>query len=250
MLFAVMLVIFTFMFGAIAVKVGGEIGIPPVSGTSFITLTLLVGVFLLIGTPKELTFIIALLGTAIFGTAISLASDIIWDFRYGLYASSRPVHLVKGETIGILFGTPVAVLSAVVLSLGLAKGILNLEAPQAHAFATYVQVLDGSESYFVHLLLLGFFIGFFMEMLTGMGTSFGLGMYLPIWVIFPLILGGAGRDYWEKKYLEPQAKAQGWTERQKTMKLLKTYMIATGLLVGAALMGTIIAIYMIIPLFT
>ena len=54
----------------------------------------------------------------------------------------------------------------------------------------------------------------------------------------------------ELKYLEPQAKANNWTERQKTMKLLTTYMIATGLMVGAALMGTIIAIKMIIPLFT
>jgi uncharacterized oligopeptide transporter (OPT) family protein len=191
----------------------------------------------------------ALLGTAVFGTAVSLSAEIIWDFRIGLYASTRPVHLVRAETIGILFGAPVAVTSATVLSYGLAQGVLDLEAPQAHAFATYVQVLAGSEAYILHLLLLGFAIGIFVELLTGMGTSFGLGMYLPIWYIMPLIVGGGARDLWEKKYLEPQAEAKGWTEREKTMKMLTTFMIATGLMVGAALMGTIIAIYMIAPLF-
>lgn len=248
--FAAVLVSFTFVFGAIAVKVAGEIGVTPVSGTSFITLTLLVAIFMAMGTSKSVTFIMALLGTAVFGTAISLSSDIIWDFRLGLYASTRPVHLIRAETLGILVGTPVAVTAATVLSYGLAQGVLDLEAPQAHAFATYVQVLAGAESYIVHLLLLGVGIGVFVELLTGMGTSFGLGMYLPIWYIFPLLLGGGMRDYWEKRILEPQAKAKGWSEREKTMRMLKTYMIATGLMVGAALMGTIIAIYTIIPLFT
>jgi hypothetical protein len=254
LVFAAVLVSFTFVFGAIAVKVAGEIGVTPVSGTSFITLTLLFGIFsildVLTGSGKELTFIMALLGTAIFGTAISLSAEIIWDFRIGIYASTRPVHLVRAETIGVLFGAPVAVTASTVLSYGLAQGVLDLEAPQAHAFATYVQVLAGAEPYVVHLLLLGIMIGVFMELLTGMGTSFGLGMYLPLWYILPLILGGGARDVWEKKYLEPMAKEHNWTERQKTMKLLTTYMIATGLMVGAALMGTIIALYMIIPLFT
>jgi hypothetical protein len=254
LVFALILVGFTFVFGAIAIKVSGEIGVTPVSGTSFITLTLLVGVFSIIewitGIGGNVTFIMALLGTAIFGTAISLSTEIIWDFRLGIYASTRPVHLVKAETLGIMFGVPVAVTAASVLSYGLAQGVLDLEAPQAHAFATYVQVLDGSETYIVHLLLLGFGIGVFMELLTGMGTSFGLGMYLPIWYILPLIFGGGARDFWEKRYLEPQAKANNWTEREKTMKMLTTYMIATGLMVGAALMGTVIALYMIIPLFT
>ena len=180
---------------------------------------------------------------------ISLSNEVIWDFRLGIYASTRPVHLVRAETIGVLFGTPIAVTAATVLSYGLAQGVLDLEAPQAHAFATYVQVLAGSEEYIVHLLLLGFGIGVFIELLTGMGTSFGLGMYLPLWYILPLILGGGLRDLWEKRYLEPQAKAHNWSEREKTMKLLTTYMIATGLMVGAALMGTIIALYMILPLF-
>ena len=44
-----------------------------------------------------------------------------------------------------------------------------------------------------------FALGAFVEWATGMGTSFGLGMYLPTPATFPMLLGGAARDWWEKK---------------------------------------------------
>jgi uncharacterized oligopeptide transporter (OPT) family protein len=59
----------------------------------------------------------------------------------------------------------------------------------------------------------------------------------------PMIFGGAIRDIWENKVLNPRAKAEKWTEKEKTVKVLDTYMIATGLIVGEAIMGTIVAIY-------
>ena len=50
--------------------------------------------------------------------------------------------------------------------------------------------------------------------------------------------------------MEPRAKAEGWTEKEKTLKLLQTYMMATGLIVGEAVMGTIVALWLVIPLIT
>jgi uncharacterized oligopeptide transporter (OPT) family protein len=75
-------------------------------------------------------------------------------------------------------------------------------------------------------------------------------MYLPFYITVNLILGGGLRDWWQKTRLEPQAKREGWTEKQKTLKLIQTYMMATGLIIGEAIMGTIIALYLVIPLFT
>jgi uncharacterized oligopeptide transporter (OPT) family protein len=94
-------------------------------------------------------------------------------------------------------------------------------------------------------LLIGGFLGVLLELSTGMGTAIGLGMYFPLWLMVPMIFGGAIRDLWETRYLEPTAKAQGWTEKQKTIKTLDTYMIATGLIVGEAIIGTIVAIVFI-----
>ena len=47
------------------------------------------------------------------------------------------------------------------------------------------------------LLSLGFLLGMFVEWATGMGTSFGLGMYLKVPFTLPMLIGGYARDSWE-----------------------------------------------------
>jgi uncharacterized oligopeptide transporter (OPT) family protein len=246
--FSALLVGITFILGAIAVKVGGEVGTTPVSGTSFICLLLLIGVFSLINlvipfdSPSQL-LVMALVGTAVFGSSISLSADIIWEFKVGIYSGTRPFHIMRSETTGIMFGAFVAVTAAVFFSTMLAKGILELEAPQAHAFATFAQIMMGG-NVMLPVFALGIGIGVFIELLTGMGTAFGLGMYLPLSYTLTLLLGGAARDTWEKKWLEPRAKAENWSEREKTFKLLDSFMVATGLLVGEAMLGTLLAFWL------
>ena len=247
-IFGVLLVFVTFLLGAIGVKVMGETGTTPVSGTSFIVLIILIGVFMMLGTDTSTMIIMALIGTTVFGTALSLSADIIGDFKIGIYTGTRPYHLTKGELTAIPLGAIVAATGAIVFSRGLAEGVLNLEAPQAHAFAGFTMIIVGNAPW--DWILIGFGIGVFMELMTGMGTAFGLGMYLPFSITVNLIIGGGLRDWWQKKKLEPQAKREGWTEKQKTLKLIQTYMMATGLIVGEAIMGTIIALYLVIPMFT
>jgi uncharacterized oligopeptide transporter (OPT) family protein len=245
LIFALVLVITTFALGAIAVKVMGETGTQPVSGTSFIVLIMLILIFMGLGLPKETTAIIVLIGTTVFAGAISMEGDIIWDFKSGLYIGNRPYHLMKGELTGIIPGAIASVLAAVMFSKLLASGELPLVAPQANAFATIVQTFLGGSNMgmLVSFLVIGFALGVLLELTTGMGTAIGLGMYFPLWLMVPMIFGGAIRDIWEKRYLEPKVKREKWTEKQKTVKVLDTYMIATGLIVGEAIMGTIVAIY-------
>lgn len=250
--FSLVLVITTFFLGAIAVKVAGEVGTTPVSGTTFIVLLMLILIFKAMGTNGTTTVIMALVGSTVFGSAITLSSDIMRDFRVGLYTGTRPYHLIKGELSGILPGAIIAVIGASILSYGLAKQEIILDAPQAHAFATFTQILIGGENMnqVMQFLAIGLAIGVFAEIITGMGTAFGLGMYLPLPITLPILFGGAARDLWEKKYLEPTAEREEWDEKQKTFKTLETYMVATGFIVGEALMGTIVALYLVIPLLT
>jgi uncharacterized oligopeptide transporter (OPT) family protein len=247
LIFTTVLVSTTFFLGAIAVKVMGETGTQPVSGTSFIVLIMLILIFMGLGLPIGLTAIIVLIGTTVFAGAISMEGDIIWDFKSGLYIGNRPYHLMKGELTGIIPGAIASVLAAVMFSQLLASGEMPLVAPQANAFATIVQTFLGGSNMgmLVSFILIGFVLGVLLELVTGMGTAIGLGMYFPLWLMVPMIFGGAIRDIWEKRMLEPKAKAEKWTEKQKTIKILDTYMIATGLIVGEAIMGTIVAFYFI-----
>jgi putative OPT family oligopeptide transporter len=252
---SILLIVVTFVLGAIGVKVMGEVALTPVSGTSFLVLTILVLVFRFIGTDTSTLIIMALIGTSVFGTTLALSSNIITDFKLGIYTGARPYHLTKAQLTAIPIGTIFAALGAVILSIGLStidpvteEPILNLAAPQAHAFATYTQMIIGYAPW--DWLIIGIGIGVFAELMTGMGTAFGVGMYLPFYFTVNLIIGGGMRDWWQKRRLEPQAEKEGWSEKQKTLRLIQTYMMATGLIIGEALMGTIIAFYLVIPFIT
>ena len=94
------------------------------------------------------------------------------------------------------------------------------------------------------MLALGFLLGMFVEWATGMGTSFGLGMYLDVPHTLPMLIGGVARDRWEDKKLQPRIEAlkekEGATvaEKQRALILLSTFMVAAGLLTGEAFFGT------------
>ena len=249
LIFSLVLCLTTFALGAIAVKVMGETSIEPVSGTSFIVLLMLVVIFKGIGLSESDTAVLALVGTTVFGGAISMSGTVIGDYKPGLYVGNRPMHIMKTELVGIVPGTIVAALFAGILSLALARGDLVLYAPQANAFAAFAQIMLGGQTPW-NLLLLGIIIGIFMELITGMGTAFGLGMYLPMVVTLPMVIGGGLRDYWESRFLDVAVEKENLSEKQRTMRLLNTYMIATGCIVGEALLGTLLAIYYVLPLLT
>ena len=207
MVFATVLILTTFLLGAIAVRVMGETGIEPVSGTSFIVLLMLLGLFLnygdFFGLSKEEAILIALVGTTVFGSAISMSGTVVADYKNSLYIGNRPYHISKTSNImGVVPGAILGAGMAIFLSDLLADGTIDLLAPQANAFAGFTVMLAEGQGN-LSALLIGFLLGAFIEWVTGMGTSFGLGMYLPTPYTFPMMIGGAGRDWWQAKRLDP-----------------------------------------------
>ena len=244
--FALVLILTTFLLGAIAVRVMGETGIEPVSGTSFIVLLMLLGLFLgygdFFGLGKEEAILIALVGTTVFGSAISMSGTVVADYKNSLYIGNRPYHISKGNIMGVVPGAILGAGMAIFLSDLLANGQIDLLAPQANAFAGFtVMLAEGQGS--VSALLLGFLLGAFIEWVTGMGTSFGLGMYLPTPFTFPMMIGGAGRDWWQANRLDPvideirEQEGSAHAEKRRALILLTTFMIAAGALTGEAFFG-------------
>ena len=90
LIFSLVLCLTTFALGAIAVKVMGETSIEPVSGTSFIVLLMLVLIFKGLGLSESDTAVLALVGTTVFGGAISMSGTVIGDYKPGLYVGNRP----------------------------------------------------------------------------------------------------------------------------------------------------------------
>jgi len=249
LIFGIILLSTTFLLGAIAVRVMGETGIEPVSGTSFIVLLMLLLIFLNVdvGLNKEESVMIALVGTTVFGSAISMSGTVVGDYKNSLYIGTRPYHISKGNIMGVVPGAILGAAVAIGLSKLLADGSIDLQAPQANAFATFTLILAEGQGNWTALGL-GFLLGAFVEWATGMGTSFGLGMYLPTPITFPMLIGGAGRDWWEKKKLAPKVAAiralegAGAAEKKRALMLLFTFMIAAGALTGGAFYGVEAAI--------
>ena len=247
LVFAIVLISTTFLLGAIAVRVMGETGIEPVSGTSFIVLLMLLGVFLNAKDFLQLTtegaVLLGLVGTTVFGSAISMSGTVIGDYKNSLYIGNRPYHISKGNIMGVVPGAIIGAGVAIFLSIQLAEGRIDLIAPQANAFATFSVIFAEGQGD-LGLLAIGFLLGMFVEWSTGMGTSFGLGMYLDIPHTLPMLIGGVARDRWEDKKLTPRIdkikEESGTTvaENQRALILLGTFMVAAGLLTGEAFFGT------------
>ena len=246
-IFATVLIMTTFLLGAIAVRVMGETGIEPVSGTSFIVLLMLLGIFLnfdaALGLNKQDAVLLGLVGTTVFGSAISMSGTVIGDYKNSLYIGNRPYHISKGNIMGVVPGAIIGAAVAIFLSIQLAEGRIDLIAPQANAFATFSVIFAEGQGDLT-LLALGFLLGMFVEWVTGMGTSFGLGMYLDVPHTLPMLIGGYSRDKWEEKKLKPKIEAikeeEGATaaEKKRALILLSTFMVAAGLLTGEAFFGT------------
>jgi len=245
-IFAIVVAVTTFLLGAIAVRVMGETGIEPVSGTSFIVLLMLLGLFLnfrdMLGLSKEEAILMGLVGTTVFGSAISMSGTVVADYKNSLYIGNRPYHISKGNIMGVVPGSILGAGIAIFLSIMLAEGKIDLVAPQANAFATFTILLAEGEGD-LRALALGFALGCFAEWATGMGTSFGLGMYLPTLMTFPMLIGGGARDWWEERKLKPKVEkirskeGNKVAERTRAILLLATFMIAAGMLTGEAFLG-------------
>ena len=92
-------------------------------------------------------------------------------------------------------------------------------------------------------------LGAFAEWATGMGTAFGLGMYLPTPYTLPMLIGGGLRDRWEDKSLKPvveevrEKEGSAKAEQKRALMLLMTFMVAAGALTGEAFFGVEAAMF-------
>jgi uncharacterized oligopeptide transporter (OPT) family protein len=253
LIFSIVLLSTTFLLGAIAVRVMGETGIEPVSGTSFIVLLMLLLVFLNldVGLTKEESILMALVGTTVFGSAISMSGTVVGDYKNSLYIGNRPYHISKGNIMGVVPGAILGAGVAIFLSKLLAEGKIDLLAPQANAFAYFTTILAEGQGNW-SALMMGMALGAFAEWATGMGTSFGLGMYLPTPATFPMLIGGAFRSWWEDRRLKPAVETirleegSAAAEKRGAQMLLFTFMIAAGALTGEAFYGVESAILAVV----
>jgi len=236
-----------FILHAISVKTAGEAGIGPTIGILTLSILSLFFILKLVGIFVSMEgeiILLTLIATTAFGASMAIPVTVLWDYKTGHYIGTRPFQLFKAQSVAIIVGIPFSAFIAFVLADQLSRGDMQFRAPQARAFASFITILTGGKTFWLYIIL-GLVVGVLLEMMTGLGTVFGLGMFFPMGLSLTVLIGGIARDYWEMRLKRKYGRERDWGQI-RTLKLIDTYMVMTGLFLGEAIMGLVLSIYLLV----
>jgi uncharacterized oligopeptide transporter (OPT) family protein len=222
------------VLGAVAVKAAGETSLEPASGAGFVMALALALALQPFGLPLPLLSALVLVGAASFFAGVTMMGNLLLDLKVALYVGNPPRDMLRAALLGIVPGALLGGAVMLALAPALASGRLDLAAPQARAYAAHVGLTAQGR---LPLALVGFgaALGAFAEWRTKLGTAFAIGLLLPIGIPLALLLGSGARAAWERR-LARLAPADADRARADS------YLVATGLMLGEALVGTVAAL--------
>lgn len=213
------------ILGLIGVKVTGETSVQAVSPLTVLALLALLGVLQLTGFSGTQLFILGLGGAAFFATGLVVATDIFLDSKVALYVDNPPhrqaLVQLAGMVPGILLGTALVWF----LSGQIVDGTTTaLSAPLAGVYSGLTTAFTGGEVNWT-LFFIAAALGAFVELATGLGTAFGIGMVLQLFVPVTILAGAGLRAFYER-----------WAHQEDAERLALVRIAGpTGVFVGASI---------------
>ena len=230
---ALAIAFFAFAFVTVSSRIVGMIGVSsnPTSGMAIVTLLGTGLIFKLIGWTDMTGKITALTIGTIVCIAASIAGDISQDLKTGYIIGATPRKQQISELIGASGSAFFVVLAVYYLGKAYGFGTDALPAPQATLMKT---VLDGVLGGNLRWDLVGIGAGFaiIVTLFRIPPLPFAVGMYLPLYTMTPVFIGGLIRHYVDKKYKlddDARGKDQG-------------VLLGSGLIAGEGLMGVVVAV--------
>jgi putative OPT family oligopeptide transporter len=229
---ALLIVVFGFFFVTVSSRLTGVVGSSsnPASGMTIATLLATSLVFLGMGWTGPEGMVAAVSVGAVVCIAICMASDAAQDLKTGHLVGATPWLQQVGEFVGVL--TAAAFIGWVVFFLHDAYGIGSekLPAPQAVLMSMVVKgVLTMSLPW--TLVFIGAFLAACVEILGVSSLPFAVGLYLPVHLSTPIMVGGAVRHFCER------TRDEGLRHERRERGVL----FASGLIAGSALLGIVVA---------
>ena len=233
---AVCIVIFAFCFVTVSSRIVGMIGVSsnPTSGMTIVTLLGTSLLFLALGWTDKFGMAAALTVGTVVCVGASIAGDISQDLKAGYIIGATPKRQQTSELIGVL--TAAFAISAAVWLLGEAFsfGTEALPSPQATLMKTVIEgVLGGTLPW--GLVLVGGAFAIVAELLGIPSLPFAVGIYLPLSTMTPVFVGGAVRQFIEKR--------AGNNKELKTKRKEKGILLCSGFIAGEGILMVLVAIY-------
>lgn len=233
-LVAIVLVsVIAFLFTTVAANAIAIVGSNPVSGMTLMTLILASVVMVGIGLKGTTGIVAALIMGGVVCTALSMAGAFITDLKIGYWLGSTPRKQETWKFLGTLVSA--ATVGGVMMLLNEAYGFSSgkLAAPQANAMAAVIDPLMSGIGAPWTLYAAGAVIAVILTWLRVPALAFALGMFIPIELNTPLLVGGAVN--W---FVTTRSK----DERTNKTRGEKGNLVASGFIAGGALMGVMSAL--------
>ena len=234
----IFIAIISFLFSTVAANAIALVGTNPVSGMTMMTLILASVALVAVGLEGWQGMVSGLIIGAIVATALAMAGGFVTDLKIGYWVGSTPAKQQTYKFLGTLVSA--ATVGAVIFILNEAHGFVAtyetpnpMEAPQANAMAAIIEPLMSGEPAQWMLLAFGAIIAILMNWLGISALAFALGMFLPIHLNTPLIVGGLLNHWVNKNKEKKDEKGKALVEARHQRGIL----ISSGFIAGGALFG-------------
>jgi putative OPT family oligopeptide transporter len=241
--------LFAFFFTSVAANAIATTARNPISGMTMLTIIISSVVLLEFGLSGTtgMFFVMAIAG--IVCTALSISGQTITDLKTGYWLGSTPAEQQKVKFIGVVVAAVVSGLTIVMLSRSFQFGEAApgdprqvLASPQAAIMKTLVENFMSRQPIAYILFGTGILTTIMLEMLGVPSLIFALGMYLPLELNSPALVGG-----WIHHIVTKKAERQGGHEGNTLRE--RGVIIASGLMAGGALGGLLGAALRTLPFY-
>lgn len=229
----VLVTVIAFLFTTVAANAIAIVGSNPVSGMTLMTLILASVVMVAVGLKGPGGMLAALIMGGVVCTALSVAGSFITDLKIGYWLGTTPQKQEQWKFLGVLVSA--ATVGGVMILLNKTYNFASgeLAAPQANAMAAVIEPLMSGVGAPWLLYAIGAAIALILTFVKVPALPFALGMFIPLELNIPLLVGGAVN--W---YVTTRSK----NEQVNKDRGEKGTLIASGFIAGGALMGVVSAL--------
>ena len=237
LLFAVVAILLValiaFLFTTVAANAIAIVGSNPVSGMTLMTLILASVVMVAVGLKGTGGMVAALIMGGVVCTALSMAGSFVTDLKIGYWLGTTPKKQETWKFLGTLVSA--ATVGGVMMLLNETYGFASgqLAAPQANAMAAVIDPLMNGIGAPWLLYGIGAVIAILLTVFKVPALAFALGMFIPMELNIPLLVGGAINWY-------VTTRSKNADENKERGE--KGNLIASGFIAGGALMGVVSAL--------
>lgn len=224
--------VIAFLFTTVAANAIAIVGSNPVSGMTLMALILSSIIMVSVGLKGTGGIVASLLMGGVICTALSMAGSFVTDLKIGYWLGTTPAKQESFKFLGTLVAA--VTVGGVMIVLNKTYGFTGdaLAAPQAHAMAAVIEPLMNGGSAPWLLYGIGCLIAIVLTACNVSALAFALGMFIPLELNLPLLVGGLV-SWYVKKRTNDEKLRNAYNERGT--------LIASGFIAGGALMGVVSA---------